>query len=486
VITGPRVDSVEPVFEHARALLDDARVSRAAIHLDDAVIEYTAPDALLRSARRADLLLVDEAAAIPTPVLERLLERYPRIAFATTIHGYEGTGRGFAVRFQQILDRRSRGWRALRLEAPIRWAADDPVERLVFRLLALDSEPAPDEIATEAAVGSCVVEPLDRDALARDETLLSEIFGLLVLAHYRTRPRDLWRLLDEPRLQIFAARHAGHVVATAVLSTEGGFDPATATAIRDGQRRPQGHMLAEALAAHLGLERAGTLQGARVMRIAVHPAATRRGIGTRLIEALRQAAGAQGLDYLGASFGADPGLLEFWQGCGLQPVRLSVNRGASSGAHSALVLQGLSPDGIALAREARGRMLRQLPDQLTGPLRRVEPALVARMLRGDIDGLAYRPDDQDRLEVAAFVEGRRSFEDVIGALRRETLRALCEPNIAHRLSPIERDALVVAIAQQRGWTEVATELGLPGRGQAIALLRDALRALLGPRHDPAD
>jgi hypothetical protein len=30
------------------------------------------------------------------------------------------------------------------------------------------------------------------------------------------------------------------------------------------------------------------------------------------------------------------------------------------------------------------------------------------------------------------------------------------------------------------------ELGLPGRAQAIALLRDALRALLGPRHDPAD
>jgi hypothetical protein len=108
------------------------------------------------------------------------------------------------------------------------------------------------------------------------------------------------------------------------------------------------------------------------------------------------------------------------------------------------------------------------------------------MLRGDISGLAYRPDDQDRLEVAAFMEGRRSFEDVIGALRRETLEGLCEPEVADRLSPRERDALVVAIAQQRGWTEVAMELGLPGRAQAIALLRDALRALLGPRHDPAD
>lgn len=61
---------------------------------------FIAPDALLASDEQADWLVVDEAAAIPAPLLYQLVSRFPRTLLTTTVQGYEGTGRGF---FAEIL-----------------------------------------------------------------------------------------------------------------------------------------------------------------------------------------------------------------------------------------------------------------------------------------------------------------------------------------------------------------------------------------------
>ncbi|MDS0114958.1 AAA family ATPase, partial [Enterobacter hormaechei subsp. steigerwaltii] len=51
---------------------------------------FMAPDALLASTTEADWLIVDEAAAIPGPLLEKLASRFPRVLLTTTVQGYEG------------------------------------------------------------------------------------------------------------------------------------------------------------------------------------------------------------------------------------------------------------------------------------------------------------------------------------------------------------------------------------------------------------
>jgi len=120
ILTGPGQESVDAVIRHANALLADSADG----------IRFLAPDELVRNPQQVDMLLVDEAAAIPVPLLESLLKQYPRIAFATTVHGYEGTGRGFALRFSHSLDKHCNSWKALSLEAPVRWGPDDPMERV--------------------------------------------------------------------------------------------------------------------------------------------------------------------------------------------------------------------------------------------------------------------------------------------------------------------------------------------------------------------
>ncbi len=477
-VTGPRLDAVAPVFEHAHRLLPGAHASRAALHFDEARLEYASPDALAQAPRAAQLLLVDEAATIPAPLLERLLERYSRIAFATTVHGYEGTGRGFAVRFQKVLDQRTPDWKALRLDTPIRWAPDDPLERFVFRALLLDARAAGDEAVAPARPDTATVEHLDRDALVADEATLAELFGLLVLAHYRTRPYDLRLLLDGLNVSVYAMRYNGHVVATALVVDEGGLDTATAREIWSGRARPHGHMIPESLAAHAGLEAAPTLRCARIMRIAVHPATRGRGLGTRLVETLVERTQAAGADYIGSSFGATDALLRFWARAQLWPVHLSVTRGATSGVHSAMVLRGLSERGRALVDVARRRFHEQLPHQLSDPLRELEPHLAMRLLRASAEAPVLSLDAQDWGDVIVFAFGRRAYEVCVAPIWKLACAALADPHPAARLTQTEQAALVLKVLQKRNWQAVAAALGLSGRAAAQDALRKALRPLV--------
>ena len=286
IVTAPRRDAVNVVFDHAARRLPRATVHRNRLDCEGGRLEFVAPDALLGSARSADLLLVDEAAALPAGLLVQLLERFPRVCFATTVHGYEGTGRGFSVRFAPTLDRLAPGWRRLQLEQPVRWAPGDPLEDLVFRALLLDAEPPslPDD---RNAVSGLRIERLDRDRLAVDETLLRDVFGLLVAAHYRTTPLDLRHLLDGPNLDVWIARVGRDVVGTMLVAREGGFDAGLGRKIWAGERRPRGHLLPQALALASGLEEAPCRLALRVIRIAVHPRLLRRGIGRRACKPAR-------------------------------------------------------------------------------------------------------------------------------------------------------------------------------------------------------
>jgi tRNA(Met) cytidine acetyltransferase len=473
LVTAPRREAAAAVFEQAARLLPEADAARGDLHLDGARLAFAPPDALSLEPRPADLLLVDEAAAIPTPLLTRLLAHYPRIVFATTVHGYEGTGRGFAVRFRRVLDTRTPGWRALNLVTPVRWARHDPMEAFVFRALLLDAAAAPDEAVASADPATCTLERLDRECLAEDEATLGELFGLLVLAHYRTSPLDLRHLLDGPNLSVYVARHERHVVATALVAEEGGFDAQMATAVYAGRRRPRGHLIPQSLAAHAGLEAAPRRRFARVMRIAVHPAIQGRGLGTQLLERIVEDARARGLDAAGASFGATPELLSFWARSGFRPVRVGVSREATSGTHSVMMLRPLSSAGEALATAATDRLQSQLPALLSEPLRDLDPALAAMLLA---DAPAEPPAPQDWRDLIAFAFARRTYEVTLAPLRKLTLTGLTDT--ADALTAEQWALLVSKILQGRGWAETAGTFELAGRAAVIEALRDAARTLI--------
>lgn len=477
IVTAPRRSAVDTLFEHAQAG-SGAESTAEADSLPSLQLVFQAPDALLATAPAADLLLIDEAAGIPAPLLEQLLMRYRRICFATTVHGYEGSGRGFDIRFRTLLDQRTPGWKALRLQTPIRWRQGDPVEALINQVLLLDAEPASDAQIV-ADLGAVQFRLHERAALADDEPLLRQLFGLLLLGHYQTRPNDLRHLLDGPNLTVASLSVEGLVLATALIAEEGRLEPTLIQPIFEGRRRPRGHLLPQTLSAHAGLREAPQLGYARIVRIAVHPAARRRGLGRRLVEALAQQARRDGLDLLGASFGASAELLSFWHHSGLDALHLGTARNAASGARAAVVLKALSPDGQALIAQARQRLLRDLPTLLSGPLQTAEPEAVASLLHA-LPHQATRVDPGDQRQIDAFADAHRTLEAALPALERlvrKRLDGATDSDTESTVSPRQRDLLILSILQRRSLRGVVSALGLSGRAELVQELRAAIAAL---------
>ncbi|EDK12930.1 hypothetical protein CGSHiR3021_04377 [Haemophilus influenzae 22.4-21] len=113
------------------------------IEFSEGDIEFIAPDELALTLQtdpefsQSAWLLVDEAAMIPLPLLQEYSRYFQHIVFSTTIHSYEGTGRGFELKFKRKIHRT---FQHFELKQPLRWQENDPLEHFIDDLLLLNAE----------------------------------------------------------------------------------------------------------------------------------------------------------------------------------------------------------------------------------------------------------------------------------------------------------------------------------------------------------
>ncbi|MEI7207914.1 GNAT family N-acetyltransferase [Pectobacterium carotovorum] len=424
-------------------------------------VPFWAPDALLEHCRlhgapRVDWLLIDEAASIPSSVLSALLPYFSRILMTTTVQGYEGTGRGFLLKFCATLPQ----WRAFTLDEPLRWAVNDPLERVLDQALlfnepeAFHSPQPPDRPIPSSALESRI-ERAD-DWLTHPDRLKC-CYALLCSAHYRTSPLDLRRLMDAPGMHIASAQMAGKIGGVLWLVEEGGLSASLAHEVWAGRRRPRGNLVAQSLAAHAGLWHAPTLRARRVSRIAVTSSYRRQGIGRALITEQMREAQRQALDYLSVSFGYQPELWAFWQSCGFQLVRIGSHLEASSGCYSAMAILPLSEAGHRLAEQGSRQLARDWYWlQRLIPLNLALPRIENTEL-----------DEDDWRELAGFAFAHRPIEASFAAI----CRLLSHTTL---LLPALR-----LLAEKPGESEqIATTLGLTGKKTLLKRWREEAAAAL--------
>ncbi len=480
VVTAPRFESVKTVFTQTARLLG-VEISDGVINFQQSQLKFIAPDELVRNNPEADLLLVDEAAAIPAFILEQYLNSYNRIVFSTTVHGYEGSGRGFDIRFKQILDTKSPQWQSCVLQQPIRWELNDPLENWLFESLLLKGTSVDAALLEDFDLKQCVSEQLYQDDLLKNKTDLAQLFGLLVSAHYQTTPADLRNILDGPKISVWVSRYQGNIVAAALIADEGGFDQALAQQIWLGERRPQGHLLAQSLSAHCGFKEAPELCYQRVMRIAVHPAVQRKQVGGHLMRDVVLQARQSGMDFLGSSFAATADVLQFWRSVQCVPIRLGVSRDASSGCYSAIVLSALSNPAEDLFSKLRYRFSEHFPYDLLVQYQDLEYDLVLELLI-DHDTSAIHFDQQAWLDVEAFVSGRRQVQTCRLSLCKLALLALSKKDIVEKLSTQQKAVLVKSLLQQQPVSVLVESTELTGKKALQAALREIVQVIFQQRH----
>ncbi len=415
-----------------------------------------------------DVIVIDEAAQVPVPTLRALVLRHPRatIVFATTVRGYEGTGRGFALRFLPWLAR-VRVVGRFTLQAPMRWTAGDSLERRIFDALLLDAELP--EVASHGAP-EITAERVDRDRLARDERDLRALFGLLVHAHYRTTPSDLWRLLDAPNLALHVVRRGGVIVGACMVALEGGLDDATCAALARGETRIRAHALADALVVHMGHPEAGRLSMVRSVRIAVHPELRRLGLARRLVEHVHA---SYRPDLFGTLFGATADLIAFRRSLGYRLVRVSASRGARTGEPSVVMVRPESAAAHALCRDLERELARDLPFQvalMTADGDLLEPELGAALEAAPTP----MSDAEAEALVVAYAHGPRTLESVGAALAHYLGH---HPDRLAALPVVERTLIATRVLDRKSWPEVGRAVGMPTH-VAMRAMRRAVRALI--------
>ncbi|MGF1725704.1 tRNA(Met) cytidine acetyltransferase TmcA [Photobacterium nomapromontoriensis] len=469
VVTAPSFAAAETLFRHVAEQFSIAFDGQKRLAVGLGQITFVAPDLLVSDNIAADCLLVDEAAAIPAPLLSAMLSRYSRIAFASTVHGYEGTGRGFAVKFRQLLDVVTPQWRAVVMHQPIRWAVSDPLEEWVFKALMLDAEMA--EFTDQPLVAEQLSYiQLKPQLLETNDTLLSQLFGLLVNAHYQTSPSDLVSLLDDPNLHVFAALSDQSVVGCCLVMEEGQLDAELVSQIQIGKRRIQGHLMAQSLATHLGISEAATQHSGRILRIAIVPDFQQRGIGSRLLQEV-QVWAAPRLDFLGTSYGYVPELLSFWQANGYQPVRLGLTKDATSGYPSLLSLMPLSAASAAWFNIAKLLFSASIYTHAAdgyddmSPMQLLPLYLNALQSREPVNNL---PSSLMYQQLDLYCRGGLGFEIVLPALV-QWFEAVVPKLYCFDVDNLE---LVLAkVMQRKSWSYIVEHYNLNSRKQAEQLLR---------------
>lgn len=352
-ITSPSPENLKTLFEFIFKGFDALNYQD---HLDYTIIQSTNPDfnkAIVRvnvhrqhrqtiqyiqpqdayTLGQAELVVIDEAAAIPLPLVRKLMGPY-LVFMASTINGYEGTGRSLSLKLiQQLRDQsrgapkingdsdakvadrsgdssvkngestytRGRSLREITLSEPIRYAQGDSVEKWLNKVLCLDATLPTSKHSTQGCPhpSKCELLRVNRDNLFSfnpvSEIFLQKMIALYVASHYKNSPNDLQLMSDAPAHQLFvlvppmddsSTPRLPEPLCVVQIALEGQISRQSVLSSLSRGQRAGGDLIPWLVSQQFQDEDFAGLSGARVVRIATSPEYIGMGYGSRALSLL--------------------------------------------------------------------------------------------------------------------------------------------------------------------------------------------------------
>ncbi|WP_158968326.1 tRNA(Met) cytidine acetyltransferase TmcA [Paraglaciecola sp. L3A3] len=475
IITAPHIATTEQVFHHTKRLLPEHILEKNKLSYKNSQLCFVPLDKLILDPNTADILLIDEAAAIPVETLIRMTEKYTRIVFSTTIHGYEGSGRGFEIRFKKKLAELKPEFRTVHLEEPIRWHKNDALEQFWFNSLCYQQTPA---VKIELSNHPILCKELTKQQLVTSPADFTAICSLLINAHYQTSPDDIQRLLDAPESKCFVITQNDNILGVAQVNEEGGqrlsdlaFD------ISSGKRRLKGHLIAQNIASHYNQAAFSELAQWRISRIAIKPDIQGHGLGSQLLSYVEQQAKEHHIVMLTTAFGCSSSLLNFWHQNRYEMIKLSNKVEVSSGENNCMCVSYLAALPNNMLKLIQTEFYQEVVFQVDKAWQTISATLLADILARTSNEKEL-PSFQINM-IEQFCNGTRHYTSIIRIARQFILSRAIQ---LKTLTVNERNLIIAAVVQNKQYKQIAIEFNLTGKKQIELAIKNVLKLLLSMKN----
>lgn len=358
-----------------------------------------------------DLLVIDEAAAIPLPFVKKMIGPYS-VLMSSTIHGYEGTGRALSLKL--LNNMQDRNLKQVKMTVPIRYGNNDPIEKWLSDLLCLEATIPYTLSSSPSHPSQCSLYLVNRDTLfsfhRTSELFLHRLMSLFVSSHYRNTPNDLQMLSDAPSHMLFVllgplegdSSSLPNILCALQVGLEGKINRDRAKAQLAKGFGGTGDMVPWTVAEYFQDTTFPELTGARVIRIATHPDLQGMGYGQKALQELEKYFAKElfvgekiskneekimendgdeirpkenvkpllmklsenrpvDIEYLAVAYGLNQQLFRFWQKSGFKTVFIKQKSSDITGEYSAIMIKSItSVDFSPFFEDFRKRFLNLL------------------------------------------------------------------------------------------------------------------------------